>query len=116
MKWFIIRNVVENLKHFKVMLAVPVKWKISCESLMCLLLQVATDYLEEEKYVSISAVITIVKGLADSYSPSSTDSIILAQFKEKILSQLKRRFDFFCARRNKSILLPRNRLQFRSSV
>ena len=61
---------------------------------MCLLLQTATDYLEGEKYVSISAIVPIIKGLAEKYSSSTTDSIIMADFRVDILAQLKSRFEF----------------------
>ena len=56
-------------------------------------LQLATDYLEGEKYLSISGVIPIIKGLAQKCAPCE-DSSTLSLFKEKILNQLQHRFQF----------------------
>ncbi|XP_077972386.1 E3 SUMO-protein ligase ZBED1-like [Styela clava] len=54
---------------------------------------IATYYLEGEKYVSISGVIPLVKGLSQKYMPCE-DSRSLALFKNKILTQLHERFGF----------------------
>ena len=93
-QWFIVENLVENLKHLKVMFALLLR-VIDLECLqMCFQFQIATDYLEGEKYVSVSALIPIIKGLAEKYSPCSTDSLIFAEFKTNILIQLKKRYEF----------------------
>nr|XP_039253466.1 uncharacterized protein LOC120330652 [Styela clava] len=70
--WALIQTLVEKLKPIKI----------------------ATDYLEGEKYVSISGVIPLVKGLSQKYMPCEEDSRSLALFKNKILTQLHERFGF----------------------
>ena len=57
-------------------------------------LQLATDFLEGEKYMSISGIIPIIKDLARKCAPCEEDLCTFALFKEKILNQLQHRFRF----------------------
>jgi len=63
--------------------------------LLCLQVQLATAYLEGDKYVSISGIIPTIKGLAQKFAPCEEDSRTLALFNEKVLNQLHERFEFF---------------------
>ena len=68
------------------------RWLLRCD--VFLLLQIATDFLEGEKYVSISGVIPIISGLAQKYLPCEEEPRTLARFKAVMLKQLKERFRF----------------------
>jgi len=62
--------------------------------LLWLHLQLATDYLEGDKHVSISGIIPVIKGLVLKFAPCEEDSGTLALFTEKVLYQLRERFEF----------------------
>ena len=57
-------------------------------------LQVATDYLEGDLYISIAGVIPVIKGLLQTLCPNDEDSKTMFLFKKEIVTRLENRFSF----------------------
>ncbi|XP_076808526.1 uncharacterized protein LOC143451695 [Clavelina lepadiformis] len=63
-------------------------------------LKVASDFIEGDKYVTTAAIIPLIKGLLSNYSSSfstSSASVHISAFRQKIKSAIKCRFDLAVA-------------------
>lgn len=57
-------------------------------------MQVASDYLEGDTYISIAEVFPVIKGLSEKFKKNDEDSRTVAQVKEALLASFKTRFKF----------------------
>ena len=55
-------------------------------------LQVATTFLQYEYNFSVSCILPVINGLDLSLQPSTDDSSIIRQFKEKVRSEIRSRW------------------------